>query len=421
LGEARGLMAGLQLPTNEVEDLMRKHAALGDSYREALKHFDPAAPDAGHVVDRLVKGMDRPASEGMAHLVGMLEQDMRAKVTRNRENADASYLDARNTFLILVMLGIVLCAAQAASLISLLSRGFSSALEVANRLAAGDLTARIEARGRCEIGQLMLAMRNMMESLSHIVREVGDSATVLSSASEEVSATAHTISHTLGMQADSVRETTNAVEKTAASVKQNSENAKLTDGIAAGAAREANEGGAAVQETLAAMKSIAGKIGIVDDIAYQTNLLALNAAIEAARDGEHGKGFAVVAAEVRKLAERSQVAAQEIGELAGGSVAKAETAGRLLDQIVPGIGRTAELVQEIAASSREQSSGISQIDQTMIRLSQATDENAAASEALATTAEEVSAQATRLQELIGFFRLGAEGAAGAHSPARAAG
>jgi methyl-accepting chemotaxis protein len=172
---------------------------------------------------------------------------------------------------------------------------------------------------------------------------------------------------------------------------------------------KAADGGVAVTETVAAMKQIAKKIGIIDDIAYQTNLLALNAAIEAARAGEHGKGFAVVAAEVRKLAERSQVAAQEIGQLAGNSVGMAERAGKLLDEIVPATRKTADLVQEITAASQEQTVGVDQVNTAMSQLSQITQQNASASEELAATAEEMSGQAVNLQELMAFFTISGEG------------
>jgi methyl-accepting chemotaxis protein len=191
-----------------------------------------------------------------------------------------------------------------------------------------------------------------------------------------------------------------------ASISQNSDNARVTDGMASKTSKEAVDGGRAVNDTIAAMKQIASKIGIVDDIAYQTNLLALNAAIEAARAGEHGKGFAVVAAEVRKLAERSQQAAKEIGELAGSSVSTAERAGRLLNEIVPSIQKTSELVQEIAAASAEQSSSVVQIGGAMGQLSTATQQNASASEELAATSEELSGQAELLQQSIAFFKTG---------------
>jgi methyl-accepting chemotaxis protein len=194
-----------------------------------------------------------------------------------------------------------------------------------------------------------------------------------------------------------------------ASISQNSDNARVTDGMATQTSKEAVDGGNAVNDTVAAMKQIASKIGIVDDIAYQTNLLALNAAIEAARAGEHGKGFAVVAAEVRKLAERSQLAAKEIGDLATSSVATAEHAGKLLNTIVPSILKTSELVQEIAAASAEQSESVVQIGGAMGQLSKATQQNASASEELAATSEELSGQAEQLQQSIAFFKTGASG------------
>ncbi|XLM22457.1 methyl-accepting chemotaxis protein, partial [Chromobacterium piscinae] len=190
------------------------------------------------------------------------------------------------------------------------------------------------------------------------------------------------------------------------SINQTSDNARMTESIAEKASSEAAAGGQAVQETIRAMRQIADKISIVDDIAYQTNLLALNAAIEAARAGEHGKGFAVVAAEVRKLAERSQVAAQEISTLARGSVELVDGAGGLLEEIVRSSRRTSDLVQEIAAASGEQSGGVGQISLAIQQLSQATQQNASASEELAATAEEMNRQAENLHDLIGFFHLG---------------
>jgi methyl-accepting chemotaxis protein len=205
------------------------------------------------------------------------------------------------------------------------------------------------------------------------------------------------------------------MEQMTASIAQNTENARVTDGMASKAAKEAAEGGEAVSRTVEDMKSIAGKIGIIDDIAYQTNLLALNAAIEAARAGEHGKGFAVVAAEVRKLAERSQVAAQEIGDLASSSVQQAERAGTLLTEMVPSIRKTSDLVQEIAAASSEQSSGVAQINGAMGQLNQATQQNASASEELAATAEELGAQAEQLQQTMTFFRLDEGARRGSHA------
>ncbi len=279
--------------------------------------------------------------------------------------------------------------------------------EILRHIAQGDMSQRVETLPG-DTASMLAALKAMNERLVGIIGEVRSSADSLASASEQMSATAQSMSDATNEQAASVEETTASVEQMGASVSQNSENATITEGMATQAARQATEGGRVVSETVSAMKSIADKIGIVDDIAYQTNLLALNAAIEAARAGEHGKGFAVVASEVRKLAERSQVAAQEIGELASGSVGKAEQAGKLLDEIVPAINKTSDLVQEIAAASGEQSSGVGQINNAMNQLNQITQQNASAAEELASTSEEMSAQAVQLKELMAFFRLGAE-------------
>lgn len=287
-----------------------------------------------------------------------------------------------------------------------ITRPISEAVSVANQLADGDLDVRIEVNSTDETGKLLQAMKNMVEKLSQIITEVRSAADNLSSASEEVSATAQSLSQASSEQAASVEETSASIEQMSASISQNTENSKVTDGMASKAAKEATEGGEAVKETVIAMNSIAEKIGIIDDIAYQTNLLALNAAIEAARAGEQGKGFAVVAAEVRKLAERSQVAAQEIGEVAKGSVSLAEKAGKLLDEMVPSINKTSDLVQEITAASEEQSTGVGQVNTAMTQLNQITQQNASASEELAATAEEMSGQAEQLQQTMSFFQLG---------------
>jgi methyl-accepting chemotaxis protein len=276
--------------------------------------------------------------------------------------------------------------------------------DVVSRIANGDLQIKVDVKAG-DTSSMLFAVNAMVTKLSEIITSIRTSADNLSSASEQVSATAQSMSQGASEQAASVEETSASIEQMSASISQNTQNAKVTDGMSSKAAKEADEGGIAVQQTVAAMKSIADKISIIDDIAYQTNLLALNAAIEAARAGEHGKGFAVVAAEVRKLAERSQVAAQEIGGVAANSVGLAEKAGKLLDEIVPSIKKTADLVQEISAASEEQSSGAAQINTAMEQLSQITQQSASASEELAATAEEMSSQAELLQEVISFFKV----------------
>ena len=296
-------------------------------------------------------------------------------------------------------------------LMAVSDEGLNEVLRVLAALAQGDLTQTIDKEYDGTFGALKTASNETVDKLSHIVTDVINATDALSNASEQVSATSQALSQAASEQASSVEETTASIEEMAAGINQNAENAKVTDGIAGKASKEAVEGGTAVKQTVSAMKEIASKIGIIDDIAYQTNMLALNAAIEAARAGEHGKGFAVVAAEVRKLAERSQIAAKEIGDLASGSVRTAERAGELIDEIVPGIGRTSDLVQEIAAASQEQSSGVSQINSAMNQMNQITQQNASSSEELAATAEEMTSQAEQLRELISFFQLDSNEAA----------
>jgi methyl-accepting chemotaxis protein len=332
------------------------------------------------------------------------------------KEAGESYNTARNLMLALAAIAMALAAGIAFWVTRSITGPLNIAVNVSNRLAEGDLTARIEVTSKDETGQLLAAMQNMVGKLSQVVTEVRSASDSLSSASEEVSATAQSMSQATSEQAASVEETSASVEQMSASINQNTENAKVTDGMASKAAKEATEGGESVQQTVSAMKDIAKKISIIDDIAYQTNLLALNAAIEAARAGEHGKGFAVVAAEVRKLAERSQVAAQEIGELASSSVQMAEKAGKLLGEMVPSINKTSDLVQEISAASEEQSSGVSQINTAMGQLSQITQQNASASEELAATAEEMSSQAEQLQQTIGFFKVETNASNSQHKP-----
>ena len=282
--------------------------------------------------------------------------------------------------------------------------------EVVKQIAGGNLDVTI-ATATKDNSSMLFAIKGMVENLSGIITEVRSAADNLSSASEEVSATAQSLSQAASEQAASVEETSASIEQMSASISQNAENAKVTDGMASKAAKEAVEGGESVKQTVAAMRQIADKIGIIDDIAYQTNLLALNAAIEAARAGEQGRGFAVVAAEVRKLAERSQVAAQEIGEVASSSVKLAEKAGTLLDEIVPSINKTSDLVQEITAASEEQSTGVAQVNTAMAQLNQITQQNASGSEELAATAEEMSSQAEELQQTMNFFKVPAQAGA----------
>ncbi len=371
---------------------------------------------------KLLYGDFRPVTDAYQGAIRELIEFQDDLMAKTGDDAEALASQTRNLILWMTLSAIAIAIGFAWWVTVSITRPVNEALNAASRIAEGDLTVKIEADSKDEVGQLQSAMQNMIAKLTQIIGEVRTAADNLTSAAGQVSATAQSLSQSSSEQAASVEETTSSMEQMSASISQNTENAKVTDSMASKAAAEAAEGGTAVSQTVEDMKSIASKIGIIDDIAYQTNLLALNAAIEAARAGDHGKGFAVVAAEVRKLAERSQVAAQEIGDLASTSVKQAERAGTLLTEMVPTIRKTSDLVQEIAAASSEQSSGVAQINGAMGQLNQATQQNASASEELAATAEELGSQAEQLQQTMTFFRLADSGVGGARSftpPARA--
>ena len=288
--------------------------------------------------------------------------------------------------------------------------------KAAEEISNGNLTVVI--RERSPQDKLMQALSAMVSGLTRTVSDIRTIAGEVAAASQSISTASVQVSNGASAQAASAEEASSSMEQMVSNIKQNADNAQQTDKIANKSAKDAQESGKSVVEAVTAMKEIASKISIIEEIARQTNLLALNAAIEAARAGEHGKGFAVVAAEVRKLAERSQKAAGEINQLSGTTVKVSEKAGEMLEKLVPDIQRTAELVQEISAASKEQDTGAEQINKALQQLEKVIQQNASASEEMASTTEELSGQSDQLVSALGFFRTGDEGRA---APERAVG
>ena len=294
-----------------------------------------------------------------------------------------------------------------------ISRGITKPIQdvlvVVENISAGDLTKTIQVDRADELGRLLAGMAKMTGKLNEMIGEVRMGAGSVSTAATQVASSASIVSQGTSEQAAAVEQVTSSMEEMSASITQNAENSRKMEQMARKGAQDAGQSGQAVQEAVSAMKLIAEKIAVIEEIAYQTNMLALNAAIEAARAGEHGRGFAVVAGEVRNLAERCRTAAQEIGGLAVANVQVAERSGGLLTELVPAIQKTADLVQEVAATSREQAAGVAQINGAISQVGIVTQRNAAGAEQLSSTAEELASQAEALQEMISFFRVSSVG------------
>lgn len=350
--------------------------------------------------------------EASEAIVALNEQAMAEADTQT----DQQYATARNMLVLAAVIALLLAVAGGVWISLIISKGLNRANAAVRAVAEGDLTQTVAITTRDEIGDMLGHVNAMIERLRGIVGDAISAADNVSSGSQELSATSEQMSQGATEQAAAAEQASASMEEMAANIKQTADNAAQTEKISRQSSRDAEVSGEAVNRAVDAMRTIADKIGIVQEIARQTDLLALNAAVEAARAGEHGRGFAVVASEVRKLAERSQTAAAEISSVSGDTVKAAQEAGEMLQRLVPDIRKTAELVSEISAACREQDIGASQINEAIQQLDKVTQQNAGASEEMSATSEELAAQAEELQTSIAFFRIDAAGARSAPRP-----
>jgi methyl-accepting chemotaxis protein len=389
--------------SSEIQTLRDRYTAYLNVHEDVLRL---ALENGNNRAFALSDGAAQAASErALALGMQLLEQDEEA-LRRDREISQNAY-DVANTRMLSVagggmLLGVLIGFLIVWGILRQLGGEPDAIADIVQKLSRGDLKQNLGSRNATGI---LASVKEMTESLRAIVADIRSAAENVAGGSQQISSTAQQLSQGASEQASSVEETSSSMEEMSSSVQQNADNANQTEKIARKAAGHAEQSGEAVEQTVVAMRQIADKISVIEEIARQTNLLALNAAIEAARAGEHGKGFAVVASEVRKLAEHSQKAAAEINELADSSVQVAERAGEMLRQLVPDIRQTSELVQEISAASREQNSGIGQINLALQQMDQVVQQNASASEELAATTEELAGQGQQMLENMNFFQL----------------
>ncbi|MCJ8519991.1 methyl-accepting chemotaxis protein [Pseudorhizobium tarimense] len=397
---------------NKLQDFTAEFRKQDDRIRSMMLAGNSAA--AAQVSANEARAVTNEIDTLLAEVVGLEQSRLKeAEVT-----SDEGYAQTRLVMIIVAATALLIAVAAAFWIAMSINRGLRNAIQSVQNVAEGDLTRFAPITSKDEIGDMLGYVNTMIERLRGVVADALAASDNVSSGSQELSASSETLSQGATEQASAAEEASASMEQMAANIKQNADNAAQTEKIARQSSRDAETSGQAVNRAVGAMRTIAEKISIVQEIARQTDLLALNAAVEAARAGEHGKGFAVVASEVRKLAERSQAAAAEISSLSGETVQVATEAGEMLNRLVPDIQKTAELVSEISAACREQDIGAAQINEAIQQLDKVTQQNAGASEEMSATSEELAAQAEELQASIAFFRV--DGAAGVKAPKAAA-
>lgn len=415
----------------KIDDMHAIHAIIDKDVNGLLGMDDPEAVQkveiyrTGHeelgVLHDKIAALSTTAGQGPAYALLMSEGDakyleisdmlvsLRAGYGEEMDAAVAisneEFQSSRQLILALMAVGLILATAAAVWIVTSISRGLSSSIDLARKVAEGDLRNTVETRGNDEISDLLKAQNDMIGRLRETVGNVSAAVRNVAAGSAQMASTSEELSQGATEQASSTEQVSSAVEEMSANIRQSSDNALTTEKIASKSADDARSSGKAVADAVEAMQTIADRIMIVQEIARQTDLLALNAAVEAARAGEHGRGFAVVAAEVRKLAERSQTAAAEISSLSASTVRTAASAGEMLQALVPDIERTSSLVTEITVASRELATGSSQISMSIQQLDKVTQSNTSASEELSSAATELASQAEQLADAIAFFKV----------------